>query len=762
MENRKPILILLASLFFFLSDDTALLISHGQPLPIVDDQGANGTQIRTYIVHVLRPKGAAEFLSAEERENWHRSFLPSNTLDSGEPRLVYSYEHVISGFAARLSPEEMKAVEAMDGFLLAYPDQPNALRTTHTPAFLELDKYNGLWYSSSYGAGSIIGVVDSGIAPTHPSFSDDGMPPPPKKWRGHCDFGASACNNKVIGAMAFRGGLHPSPLDTQGHGTHTASTAAGNYVYDAGVLGQAKGTAVGIAPKAHLAVYKTCCGGYRGSDTLAAIEQAIKDGVDVLSISLGKTAVPFYRDPIAIGAFAAMEKEVLISTSAGNSGPSPSSIENDAPWFLTVGASSTDRRIRATVRLGNGMELDGESGYQPDNFSSTMLPLVNPGDLQTVQAISCQKGSLDTIDVKGKIVLCESGIIESTEKAEVVKAAGGAAVIILNQPTEGFTITAHPYTFPAAQVSFDDAWKIVIYLTTTKNPTATILFKGTQFGARPSPAVASLSSRGPSLLNGGVLKPDIIAPGVNVLAAWPKEVGPNPTGTSKTFFLGTGTSMAAPHLAGVAAMLKKNHPQWSPAAIKSAVMTTAHHLDRDKKPIADEGSDYYKPDRGNIFATGAGHVNPSQADDPGLIYDIQPDDYIDYLCGLGYTDRQVSVVAKRLINCSGYQKISAEELNYPAIVVSLGSTSTKYINRTVRNVGVANSAYTVKVLDEPKGVKVVVLPDNLQFSALDEEKTFTIQLSLSGAAPSKGEVLQGQLVWGFNQYSVRTPIAVTS
>jgi len=753
------------------------LSSFAQILPIVDPDGSNATAYQIYVVHLDKPDGL-ELISPEDREKWYTSFLPNTTLDSGEPRLVFSYHLVITGFAARLTHEEAKAMESMHGFLAADPDELLTLQTTYTPRFLELEKYGkSIWKMSDQGKGVIIGVIDSGIIPDHASFGDDGMDAPPIKWRGCCQFKVakcnpytpSICNNKLIGARSVWPAK--SPIDKIGHGTHVSSTVAGNFVYGAHVLDQAQGTASGVAPKSHLALYhfslldKKGFLEFSGAALVKAFEFAIDDGVDVLSISMGvPTATTFDESSVVLGTFPAMyHKGILSSCAAGNYGALfNNSLINDAPWILTVGASSIDRVALATVKLGNGMEFDGESAYQLDDFGSQMYTLEYPGTAGTAEKKICLSGSLDDLDVKGKIVLCGNGFTDDVNKSEVVKAAGGAGLIVLNQAYDAFTVSSFPNVIPTAHVNHEDALKIVNYFetSTSQSPTATIIFKGTQFSSRLAPAVASFSSRGPSLVNGGIIKPDIIGPGVDILGAWHTTVGPGGVRPStSTYNFASGTSMATPHLGGVVALIKSVHPEWSHAAIKSAIMTTAHKLDRDGNPITDEKS--RKP--ASFFAMGSGLVNPPGATDPGLVYDIHRDDYIGYLCGLfalkQLSMRQIKKITNQNVLCSPHNEIYPEELNYPSILVSLDSSPTKTITRRVTNVAVATSQYQAKII-EPEGVNVVVSPSTLQFFELDETLNYTVEFSKTGKSPIGGEYSEGELAWVFDNYVVRSPIAV--
>ncbi|KAM7491306.1 hypothetical protein LguiA_034227 [Lonicera macranthoides] len=710
----------------------------------------NKTHLQTYIVHVTLPHTKANSLRQQELESWYYSFLPPTIARSHHrTRMLHCYHKAITGFAARLSPEEVKSMAKKDGFVSASPEKVLFLHTTRSPTFLGLQQNAGLWKDSNYGTGIIIGVLDTGITPNHPSFSDHGLPPPPGRWKGKCDLNGTACNNKLIGARNFIDG--DTPVDKNGHGTHTASTVAGNCVTGANVSGQAIGTASGIAPLAHLASYKVCsqrtCS---ESNILAGIDTAIADGVDVLSISLGAGSSPFHATNLAIGTLAAIQRGIFVSCSAGNRGPTSATLSNEAPWVLTVGASTIDRNIRATAVLGNKVELNGESLFQPKNFPQTLLPLVYPGRTGNIYSAQCYRGFFNNVSVAGKVVLCDDGgNTRRVQKGENVRDAGGAAMILVNEEINGDSIPAEAiHVLPTTHVSYKDGTTIKNYINSTPKPQATIVFKGTIVGVNYAPEVASFSSRGPNKASPGILKPDIIGPGRNILAAWPFSV--DGTTTRATFNIISGTSMACPHLSGIAALLKRRHPNWSPAAIKSAIMTTANVSNVDGNPIADETKK-----TANWYALGAGHVIPSRAYDPGLVYDIQPNDYIPYLCGLGYTNQQVSKIIRHAVSCSNVSKIPEAQLNYPSFSLKLTSGSQTY-TRTVTNVGPANSSYTVRVYVASQ-VNVVVVPNRLEFTKVNQQLKYRVTFSQSVKKPL---ISHGYLTWTSARHVVRSQITI--
>ncbi|KAG0521140.1 hypothetical protein BDA96_08G135700 [Sorghum bicolor] len=694
----------------------------------------------TYIVRVSPPPNISMAdMCPTNLESWYRSFLPPRMERSPQSvsPFIHTYKEAILGFAIDLTDDEAEYVKSKDGVLMVYKDSLFLLSTTHTPDFLNLRPNGGAWNSLGMGEGSIIGLLDTGIDSAHRSFDDDGMPTPPSKWRGSCNFDSGhRCNKKLIGARSFIGGSNNSevPLDDAGHGTHTASTAAGGFVQGASVLGSGNGTAAGMAPHAHLAMYKVCTDqGCHGSDILAGLEAAITDGVDILSISLAGRPQTFLEDIIAIGTFSAMKKGIFVSCSAGNSGPLPGTLSNEEPWVLTVGASTMDRQMEAIVKLGDGRSFVGESAYQPSNLAP--LPLVfqyGPGN------------------ITGNVVVCEHHGTP-VQIGQSIKDQGGAGLIILGPGDGGHTTFAAAHVLPASFLNSQDAAVVRQYIATSSKPTASIIFNGTSLGTTPAPVVAYFSSRGPSTASPGILKPDVIGPGVNVIAAWPFKVGPNTAGGRDTTFNSmSGTSMSAPHLSGIAAIIKSAHPDWSPAAIKSAIMTTAYVVYGNNQPILDE-----KFNPASHFSIGAGHVNPSQAISPGLVYDTDVEQYIMYLCGLGYTDSQVETITHQKDACSKGRKIAETELNYPSIATR-ASAGKLVVNRTVTNVGDAISSYTVEI-DMPKEVEATVSPTKLEFTKLKENQTFTVSLSWNA---SKTKYAQGSFKWVSSKHVVRSPIVI--
>ncbi|XP_021691126.2 subtilisin-like protease SBT3 [Hevea brasiliensis] len=615
-------------------------------------------QLQTYIIHMDHSHKPASFLT---HESWHRHTLKSlsHPVDEKE-MLLYSYNHVVHGFSARLTQSQLSEVEKSLAHLATYQESFGKLFTTYSPKFFGLKHKDGLWPSASYGESVIIGVLDTGIWPESESFNDNGIPSVPQRWKGQCEngtaFSTSSCNRKLIGARSFSKGLmaagrnisteidYDSPRDFYGHGTHTSSTAAGNHVLGVSHFGYARGTAVGVAPRAHIAMYKilfaTDTQETAASDVLAGMDQAIADGVDIMSLSLGFVQKPYFDDIIAIASLSAIEKGILVVCAAGNDG-GHNTTYNGAPWITTVGAGTLDRSFAGTMTLENGLTVKGTS-YFLESIYITDAPLYYGNDNGS-KAI-CYYGALNKSKVHEKIVLCDNTtkIDVEGQKEELQRVGAYAGIFMTNMPL----LDPSDYTIPCLVLPTAAGALVKEYATGVTVPKVkNMKFMSTNLGTNPAPQVAYFSSRGPDPISPGVLKPDILAPGVDVLAAIiPNkpymEIGRYSLVTD--YSLLSGTSMAAPHVAGVAALLKNVHPEWSPAAIRSAIMTTAY--------IADNNSEILNDQWIGLPATpldfGSGHINPNKAMDPGLIYDMGIQDYIDFLCSLGYTKKQMRTVIR--------------------------------------------------------------------------------------------------------------------
>ncbi|KAI3956994.1 hypothetical protein MKW92_012160 [Papaver armeniacum] len=753
-----------------------LLSSHYFPQTL---SSSNDEQPEIYIVHVSKLDKPSIFSSDLD---WYTSALESlppyiSLLSQPRDVIIYTYNHVIHGFAARLTPSQASYLRSFPGILSILPQQIHQIQTTRTPSFLGLNTNSGLWPDSDYGSDIIIGVLDTGIWPESQSFDDSGITNPvPKKWKGVCetapDFPNTSCNKKLIGARFFHKGSifnkkdTKSPRDTEGHGTHTASTAAGAVVKNVGFYDYAVGDVKGMATKARIASYKVCWTNGRCStaDIVAGIDQAVADGVDVISMSLGGSEkISYDRNPIAIAAFGAVEKGVLVSAAAMNQGPGPSTVVHTAPWILTVGASSIDRQFPCDVILGDGRTFTGVSLYSGKSLGSVKIDLVFAGN---IGGEYCREGQLTSAQAAGKIVICASDNIVAQGNA--VKLAGGVGLISADAPQRGvagYGLMAYSPTIPGVKVTFNDALAILDYVRAQQKPVASLVFKGTVIGSSPSsPEVAPFSGRGPNQITPEILKPDVVAPGLNILAAWTGAAGPSDLDFDQrrvAFNIMSGTSAACPHVSGLAAMLMKAHPNWSPAAIKSALMTTAYNLDNAGKPFTDLAFG----NMSNPFQHGAGHVDPNKALNPGLVYDIQSTDYEAFLCSLGYSQTQISLFIKsRKVDC-GLHKLAAGpgDLNYPAFSVVFKTskdTVVKY-KRVVTNVGKLGAAtYSVKV-NSPPSVKISVSPSILRFTSTNQKLSYEVTFTtLIKNDPKTDKREFGAIEWNNGVTVVRSPVTL--
>ncbi|XP_004512298.1 subtilisin-like serine-protease S isoform X2 [Cicer arietinum] len=670
------------------------------------------------------------------------------SIEQAQASHIYSYKHGFKGFAAKLSDEQAYQISKMPGVVSVFPNSKRKLHTTHSWDFMGLmddETMENMGYSTKNQANIIIGFIDTGIWPESPSFVDTDMPPVPRRWKGHCQIGeafnASSCNRKVIGARYYMSGFQAeegsdrkvsfgSARDSSGHGSHTASTAAGRYVANMNYKGLATGKARGGAPMARIAVYKTCWNsGCYDVDLLAAFDDAIRDGVHIISLSLGPESPQgdYFSDAVSVGSFHAARHGVLVVASAGNEG-TPASATNLAPWIITVGASSTDRDFTSDIMLGNAVNITGES----------LSLLEMNASRRTIPASEAFAGYFTPYQSRH-----EEGSTESKlEKSRVVKEAGGVGMILIDETDQDVAI---PFVIPSAIVRRKTGQQILSYINSTSMPTSRISGAKTVVGVQPAPRAAAFSSKGPNALTPEILKPDVIAPGLNILAAWsPASVG------NMKFNILSGTSMACPHVTGIATLIKAAHPSWSPSAIKSAIMTTATILDKKHEPIRAD------PDRrrANAFDYGSGFVNPARVLEPGLVYDSQPEDFVAFLCSIGYDEKSLRLVTGDNSTCDGAFK-TPSDLNYPSIAVP-NLEGYFSATRVVTNVGKARSIYEAEVVS-PDGVNVTVVPTRLVFTRTGQKIKFTVNFKV--IAPLKGYGF-GFLTWRNGISQVTSPIVV--
>ncbi len=687
-----------------------------------------------------------------------------------EEALIHQYATVLNGFAARLTPAEAAAINATPGVVAVIPDQVRRPVTDSTPGYLELDNAQGAWATGYTGEDVVIGVIDTGIWPEHPSFD-------PAEFRGRpagftpsgCEFGAGdfnpddagfGCGGKLVTARAFGAALHGgtgnglaageflSARDSDGHGTHVAAVAAGNGDVRATVLGAEWGRVSGIAPRARLAVYKACWSLESGSacstaDLVAAIDQAVADGVDVINYSVGSGSSVFGADELAF--LHAAAAGVMVAAAAGNGGPEASTIASPAtaPWVTTVGAATHGRGFQGLVTLGDGTELSGVSiagGTDP-------APLVSAEDAGNP---TCDPAVSFTVDVSGAVVVCtRGGGLARVDKSRAVAEQGGVAVVLVNAGDDE-SLDPDNHHLPTVHLPAGAAEAITAYLSAAEEAgeTPTAQLSGGVPVAGDGGVLAEFSARGPNSLSPDIVKPDLVAPGVDILAA--SSPAPLAGPADQLFRAVSGTSAASPHVAGVFALLAHAHPDWSPAMVKSALVTGAR-----RDVYAADGST-----PAEAFEMGSGYLWPGpqvyqrgSAFNPGLVYDAGPLDYTAFACGAGLGGLWKPGTCEGLAEL-GYPA-DASNLNQPAIAVAdLARTGT--VTRTVTSVSDKTRAFTAEIR-QPPGFTVEVSPQTI---ALDPGESASFTVTITRDRDDVGVWRYGTLTWGTDGYRVTSPIAV--
>ncbi len=726
--------------------------------------------------------------------------------------LLYRYQYGLNGFAARMSAEQAEKLKHQRDVLRVWEDEVRPLATDQSLNFLGLfDRNEGLRGADGLkGDGIVIGFIDSGVAPGHPALldtkpadrpslcegdfaentllgrwlcrrfdklEDELIFGPPENWNGTCEAGdqfeVTDCNNKLIGARYFISGAEQtgqidedefrSARDADGHGTHTATTAAGNKVR-ASVYDKFIGRIDGVAPGARVSVYKACWlrpGNVRAScntsDLANAIDAAVADGVDIINYSVGSSLLRTTA-PDAIALLAATKAGVFTVVAAGNEGPNGGTIFSPAggPWITTAAASTRDGEaffeafeVTAPTSIAS-LYAVREANFTPpladvDPIESRLV-LVDDGidefpDGSAGTTSDACEALINATEVSGRIAFIQRGGCSFEDKIRNAELAGAAAVMVYNIAGDPIVMngSSDSVNIPALMMGQADGNLILAELDADNEVRATLdrnLFLAeTDIGNR----MAVFSGRGPGQFP-DILKPDVTAPGVNIIAGFtPDAVNATP---GENFAYLSGTSMSTPHVAGTAALLLEANPDWSPSAVKSALMTTAR-----RDVTLDDGETSATP-----FDFGSGHIVPNAAASPGLVYDVADEEYDAFACGV-----DVEIVGQARCDelaIAGYS-YEGPDLNQPNIAVS-EMISTRTVTRRVTNVSDSAATYTASIAPPP-GIGVVVTPSTLSL-APGETAEFDVEITNQSAELDRWYA--GFLTWENNETTVRSTIAV--
>ena len=727
-------------------------------------------------------------------------------------RKIHSYRYSLNGFSARMTPLQAAKMESMPEVLAVWEDEIRPLTTNFSRDFLELfDNERGLRGPLDLdGEDVVIAFIDSGIVPNHPSLEDSRQSGPRAcrstwadvsflgqwlcrqyknaaetllyepldDWNGACEAGdgwtEEDCNNKLIGARYFFDGAVASgpidsgeffsPRDVDGHGTHTATTGAGNRT-DASAFGTLLGRVEGIAPRARVAVYKACWlrpGTTRAtcntSDLALAIDTAVADGVDIINYSVGNTR----RDvtaPDDLALMAATKAGVFPVVAAGNEGPALGTIGSPAgaPWVMTTAASSRDGQFAVeAMQVDTPASIAGRYEVREASFTPALvtagpvegeLVLVDDGDDSLADGnpgttIDGCEPLINGSEIDGRIAFIERGGCEFVTKIRNAEDAGATAVVVFNIAGDPIVMTRislqTEVNIPAVMVGQADGNLILAELDAGER--VDVMLNKSLFLTEDETGnkLGSFSSRGPAPIQ-DILKPDVTAPGINILAGFTPDAANSNSGENFGFL--TGTSMSAPHVAGVAAMLRQARPDWSPSMIKSALMTTA------RQDITLQNSD--QP--ANPFDFGAGHIVPNDAIDPGLVYATSNDEYDALACGIN----SPAVDAARCADLESQGlSFSAADMNQPSITAArvIGQRT---LTRQVTNVSESSETYVAEI-EQPPGIRVSVSPSSL---SVGPGQTATFDVTLQYESGPLDLWRFGSLTWVSDQHRVRSPIA---
>lgn len=561
---------------------------------------------------------------------------------------IFRYQLALNGLAVKLTSTEAKQLKAMPGIATIQREVLRHVTTDTGPKHIGAPTlWQGLANNTGVkGEGIKVGILDTGINTDHRSFTTTGdddythNKPEGTEYLGDCVADASLCSDKLIGVFSYAevtdqyAGTRPANgEDYNGHGSHTASTVAGNVLHNVPLLRPSSQEThdglklsdfsfdeiSGVAPHANIVSFQVCLPGNQG-DTLAgcyptlaaqAVEDSIANDIDVINYSIGGGSSNPWEDPDAQAFLSAREAGIVVITSAGNSGPNPETVGSpgDAPWITSVGAYTHGRSFSRDLSAFEG------GANAP---SETITGLGQPGRIRTSDVVyagnepyndpTCSQ-PLTTHRVSQKIVVCDRGDIALVEKAQNVYAGGGMAVIIANADPNNDSLFDLPYVIDGVHVDYAAGETLRTWLSEGEGHKLTLGAGALGYDATKADQAANFTSRGPNRSVPDVIVPTVGAPGVSIYAAYaddqPFTRGPRTT----DFNFLDGTSMASPHVAGAAALLRQLHPDWTVSDIHSTLSLTAN----SQQAMKEDGET-----PADAFDVGAGVIRVDLAAQSGL------------------------------------------------------------------------------------------------------------------------------------------------
>jgi len=553
--------------------------------------------------------------------NKHQASLNSiSQIINRKVKPKHRYHMVLNGFAISTTAYEASIIATLPEVESIQIAQKLYAQTDRGPLLIQAPSaWNGTATGiSAQGEGILVGVIDTGIRHDHASFAEispsDGYvhinPFGNGVFVGYCTTTPSFCNNKLVGAYNYVDDA-TDPEDENEHGTHVASTAVGNTLtFD---LGSGNGfNLTGVAPRANIIAYKIA--GSSGTDdngsSVAAIDQAVINGVDVINYSFGSEAFDPWISAIARAFRNAREAGVIVVTSAANAGPNPGTIGSpaDAPWITSVSASTHDRGEFPAKSMS---DMVGGITTPPSSISGRSITGEITADI--VYAGNFSNGDTNPEQCltpfpagtfSGQIVVCDRGDIARVQKAKNVAAGGAGGYVLANIQGGASFLADDIYVIPGIHIIANDGDNLKTWLSTGDSHSATINGTDGVVGVNSTNAdiIAGFSSRGPNPSTGGVLKPSVSSPGVNIFAAAIGEID---------YTFKQGTSMSSPHVAGASALIRQLKPNWTVGQVHSALVSTA-----TTSLMKEDGVTAADP-----FDIGGGRIDIARALNTGLLVD---------------------------------------------------------------------------------------------------------------------------------------------